>query len=539
MGIKIKLILIAVLSFIILFTTIFTSFYMQFQIEKTSTKASKELLPIAMLAKDIKFGVCDVQQFLTDASATKNNDSIKESRESAKLLRENLQTLKKLFQDIKKNDEVQKIESIEKKFDEYQRVGEDMAQTYISEGTEAGNKKMEVFDKTSDELAKDIDILAKKGTEQIISGSDEVSKSLQNSLKLSFIIGTIGTAILLFSLYKVNGSILASLNSIKEVSVIAEEIKSGKADLTKRIQVVGNDEISSVARSTNELLIAITNLIADTKKLSADNASTSSELSSTAKQMQKNAQEQSTLAEETSNGTIKISLFLENTVKEAYSANENVKSANEILEKTKYKLSSMGEAIRNSVEVENEFAHRLTMLSENAEQVKQVLSVIGDIADQTNLLALNAAIEAARAGEHGRGFAVVADEVRKLAERTQKSLVETNATINTIVQAIIDASDQMGKNAEEIRMLGELSNELESETDMATKKVNDSHVVVSTMAKNAEQNSKEVSNVVNQINSISTIISNTSRSLEEASDAINHLDHMTEELNIKLSQFKT
>ncbi len=102
----------------------------------------------------------------------------------------------------------------------------------------------------------------------------------------------------------------------------------------------------------------------------------------------------------------------------------------------------------NSMEQSSADNSNLTLevgsLTENVREIRAVLSVISDIANQTNLLALNAAIEAARAGEHGRGFAVVADEVRKLAERTQKSLSETNASVNTIIQAVESISETMG-----------------------------------------------------------------------------------------------
>ncbi len=135
----------------------------------------------------------------------------------------------------------------------------------------------------------------------------------------------------------------------------------------------------------------------------------------------------------------------------------DILSVNSALANTKIELDDMMSKIEKSVQIQTEFAQRLQRLTFDAEQIKNVLSVIGEIADQTNLLALNAAIEAARAGEHGRGFAVVADEVRKLAERTQNGLSRTNSTINAIVGSIDEAISVMRINVDDISGLGRSS----------------------------------------------------------------------------------
>ena len=314
---------------------------------------------------------------------------------------------------------------------------------------------------------------------------------------------------------------------------------SGTKDLRIRVEESGFRELRSIAKSFNTLIDSLKAAISESKSSAAENASVASELSTTSLEVGKRLENSTEIVNSVDNEAAETLAEIDRSVEEIKATKEEIERANEVLIDAGKEIDSLARKIENSAAMENDLSNKIVELSKEAEQVKNVLNIISDIADQTNLLALNAAIEAARAGEHGRGFAVVADEVRKLAENTQRTLTEINATINVIVQSIHEASGQMAQNAENIQNLTVVGSEV-------NEKIRNSAAVMQNASSaneesiedfiKASQNVKEIASKIGEINKIS---SSNARSVEEIAAAADHLNKMTEELNGRLETFGT
>ncbi|MCA9400442.1 MAG: methyl-accepting chemotaxis protein, partial [Candidatus Omnitrophica bacterium] len=258
---------------------------------------------------------------------------------------------------------------------------------------------------------------------KVLDGMDKVIVDVEHTLRLTIVISIVVSVVIAIILAMV---ILSGVvKPTQELSEVMRKIAQG--DFTQKIKLSSKDEIGRMATDVNSMVDSLSQVIMEVKSSSDQLKSATDEISNTSQQISDGAQQQSASFEELSSSV------------QANATNAN--SANESSQETAAATQQVGEDMDNVIEA-------MASIEKSSKLIGDTVAIITDIADQTNLLALNAAIEAARAGEHGKGFAVVADEVRKLAERSSNSAKE-------IIELIKDSNKEVNTGADLSRAAGD------------------------------------------------------------------------------------
>ncbi|WRE30639.1 methyl-accepting chemotaxis protein TlpB [Helicobacter pylori] len=359
----------------------------------------------------------------------------------------------------------------------------------------------------------------------------------ENTTKLFLWILTATIALVVLTL------IYAKLRIVKRIDELVLKINAfshGDKDLRAKIEVDDrNDEISQVGRGVNLFVENARLIMEEIKGISTLNKTSMDKLVQITQETQKSMKNSSTTLNSVKNKATDIASMMNASIEQSQGLRKRLIETQGLVKESKDAIGDLFSQITESAHTEEELSSKVEQLSRNADDVKSILDIINDIADQTNLLALNAAIEAARAGEHGRGFAVVADEVRNLAGRTQKSLAEINSTIMVIVQEINDVSSQMNLNSQKMERLSDMSKSVQETYEKMSSNLSsvvlDSNQTMDDYAKSGHQ----IEAMVSDFAEVEKVASKT---LADSSDILNiatHVSGTTMNLDKQVNLFKT
>jgi methyl-accepting chemotaxis protein len=437
-----------IISFAICFggLTLFQSalmFYQANEIDNRIHHNSEVILPIIKKTLAAKLAVVQVQQWLTDISATRAQDGLddgfKEASAAASEFRELIAALIKL-NPAQEND----YKQILPVFEAYVVTGEKMAKAYIEGGPGKGNKIMAEFDSNAAAISDHISQLTEKL--ELIE-EKEISKELgtASTTKISVVVISGAYAMLLFWLLYLSYHYI--INPARYLKDELTKIASG--DFTAKVKVRRNDEIGDISKATADI-------IRELGKLLKTITGTGMQVSAHSHALLYLIDDNDNYLNDQNNQTQKIVTSIEHLASAANEvelrSEEATSSSTLVRDQAKEGERIIAESLTSTLALAKELDHAGNVINELASSsvnINQVMSVIQSIAEQTNLLALNAAIEAARAGEQGRGFAVVADEVRSLAQKTQESASQIEEMVETLQKRAKEAVKIIAHNKEQ------------------------------------------------------------------------------------------
>jgi methyl-accepting chemotaxis protein len=367
---------------------------------------SQESFDFAMAAQKMKIDVIEVQQWLTDISATRGldglDDGFSEAEKSKASFFEELNKFQRLYTSKKDAKNIQLVNNLKQVFDEYYATGRAMAEAYIQDGPQGGNRMMSSFDQAAEKLGKAIEPIIQQHGLQGASVLDAIKNTVE---QLGMVILTVG--------------VFSILLSVLGVWFILRSV-GGPINFAVKGLLSGAEQVSDAA----------------------------GQVSSSSQSLAEGASEQAAAIEETSASMEEMSSMTKLNADNADQADSLMKVTLRLISSADQSMIGMGSSMED--------------IAKSSEDTSKIVKTIDEIAFQTNLLALNAAVEAARAGEAGAGFAVVAEEVRNLARRAAEAAKNSSKMIEDTVQKIMWGKETVSMSIEAFKGVAENSSKVGS-----------------------------------------------------------------------------
>ncbi|HDS0957728.1 methyl-accepting chemotaxis protein [Pseudomonas fragi] len=385
----------------------------------------------------------------------------------------------------------------------------------------------------ADQMMAALNKLIKFNEQGAVHAADQTSKAFDAAVFMIVV-----ALILILMLMVVIAIVLTRsiVSPLSEAVIVADRVSSG--DLTQNIHVTGSDEPAHLLIALKRMQDSLHETIEKISESSNMLASASEELHAVTEDTNRGLNQQSAEIDQAATAVNQMTAAVEEVARNAVNTADDSKAADKSTYQGREKVSQALESINRLVGNVSDTSEEVKLLAQNANEISQVLVVIRSIAEQTNLLALNAAIEAARAGEAGRGFAVVADEVRALAYRTQQSTGEIEKMIEGIQSGTDRAVDAMNESQERANGTLQVAREANDALDVigeAIASINQKNLVIASASEEQAQVAREVDkNLVN----IRDLSMQTSAGANQTNASSQELSRLAVDLHAMVSKFR-